>query len=256
MKVVILCGGFGTRIRDVSDEIPKPMIPIGPYPILVHIMKHYSYYGFKEFILCLGYKSESIKDFFLNYKSRVNNFTLSFNKTSEINYHSNFHDDEWKISLIDTGLHNMTGSRISQISELVDDDFMLTYGDAVSDINLSELNKFHQNHNKIVTVTGVRPPGRFGELQIEGNLVKSFNEKPQVSSGRVSGGYFVAKKKIFEYLDNDPDLVFETKPLNEIVKDNQLMMFKHDGFWQPMDTSRDHRLLNDMYFKKDIKWKL
>ncbi len=256
MKVVILCGGFGTRIRDVSDELPKPMIPIGPYPILVHIMKHYSYYGFKEFILCLGYKSEVIKDFFLNYKSRVNNFTLSFNKSNEIDYHSNFHDDEWKISLIDTGLHNMTGSRISQIRDLIDDDFMLTYGDAVSDIDLEQLNKFHQNHNRTVTVTGVRPPGRFGELQTDSDLVKSFNEKPQVSSGRVSGGYFVAKKKIFEYLDDDPDLIFETTPLNKVVNDKQLMMFKHDGFWQPMDTSRDHKLLNDMYLNDKFVWKL
>ena len=256
MKVVILCGGFGTRIRDVSDEIPKPMIPIGPYPILVHIMKHYSYYGFKDFILCLGYKSEVIKDFFLNYKSRVNNFTLSFNNSNEIIYHSQFHDDEWKISLIDTGIYSMTGSRISQIRDLVDNDFMLTYGDAVSDINLDDLKKFHNKHKKILTVTGVRPPGRFGELQSNDEFVCALNEKPQVSSGRVSGGFFVANTKIFEYLKNDSDLVFEESPISEIVKNKELMMFKHDGFWQPMDTSRDHRLLNDMYFKKDIKWKL
>ena len=195
MKVVILCGGFGTRIRDVSDEIPKPMIPIGPYPILVHIMKHYSHYGFKEFILCLGYKSDVIKDFFLNYKSRVNDFTLSLNKSDKIEYHSKFHDDEWKISLIETGLYSMTGSRISQIRDLIDDDFMLTYGDAVSDINLNDLKKFHKKHNKTLTVTGVRPPGRFGELKSDGELVVGFNEKPQASSGRVSGGFFVAKKK-------------------------------------------------------------
>ncbi len=256
MKVVILCGGFGTRIRDVSDEIPKPMIPIGPYPILVHIMKHYSYYGFKEFILCLGYKSEVIKDFFLNYKSRVNDFTLSLNKSDEIIYHSNFHDDEWKISLIDTGLHSMTGCRISQIRDLVDGDFMLTYGDAVSDIDLIKLKEFHQGHNKSLTVTGVRPPGRFGELQVNGEMVEAFNEKPQASSGRVSGGFFMAKTKIFEYLNDDINLVFEQDPISKIVNDKELMMFKHDGFWQPMDTSRDHRLLNEMYLNKNINWKL
>lgn len=256
MKVVILCGGFGTRIRDVSDEIPKPMIPIGPYPILVHIMKHYSHYGFKEFILCLGYKSDVIKDFFLNYKSRVNDFTLSLNKSDKIEYHSKFHDDEWKISLIETGLYSMTGSRISQIRDLIDDDFMLTYGDAVSDINLNDLKKFHKKHNKTLTVTGVRPPGRFGELKSDGELVVGFNEKPQASSGRVSGGFFVAKKKVFDYLTNDTSLVFEQNPISQIVKQNELMMFKHDGFWQPMDTSRDHRLLNQMFFDKNIKWKI
>jgi glucose-1-phosphate cytidylyltransferase len=256
MKVVILCGGFGTRIRDVSDEMPKPMIPIGPYPILVHIMKHYSYYGFKDFILCLGYKSEVIKDFFLNYKSRVNNFTLSFNKSNEILYHSKFNDDEWKISLIDTGINAMTGSRISQIRDLVDNDFMLTYGDAVSDVNLDNLKKFHNKHRKILTVTGVRPPGRFGELKTKGDTVSAFNEKPQTSYGRVSGGFFVAKKKIFDYLQNDIDLVFEEKPIAQIVKAKELMMFKHDSFWQPMDTSRDHKLLNEMFLNKDIKWKL
>lgn len=256
MKVVILCGGFGTRIRDVSDEIPKPMIPIGPYPILVHIMKHYSYYGFKEFILCLGYKSEIIKDFFLNYKSRVNDFTLSFNKSDEIIYHSKFHDDEWKISLIDTGPNSMTGSRISQIRDLVDENFMLTYGDAVSDINLKDLKKYHDSHNKVLTVTGARPPGRFGELQAEDGLVVGFNEKPQISSGRISAGYFVAKTELFDYLKNDTNLVFEESPISQIVKDKQLMMFKHDGFWQPMDTSRDHKLLNEMYSNKNIKWKL
>ena len=165
MKVVILCGGFGTRIRDVSDEITKPMIPIGPYPILVHIMKHYSHYGFKDFILCLGYKSEIIKDFFLNYKSRVNDFTLSLNKSDEIIYHSKSHDDEWKISLIETGLNSMTGSRISQIRDLVNEDFMLTYGDAVSDINLKDLQKFHKNHNKILSVTGVRPQEGLGSYK-------------------------------------------------------------------------------------------
>ena len=255
MKIVILCGGFGTRIRDVSDEIPKPMIPIGPYPILVHIMKHYSYYGFNDFVLCLGYKSEIIKEFFLNYKSRVNDFTLSLNKPDEIIYHSNFHDD-WKISLIETGLHSMTGSRISQIRDLVDDDFMLTYGDAVSDINLADLKKFHESHNKTLTVTGVRPPGRFGELQADDGLVEAFNEKPQTSSGRVSGGFFVAKTKIFNYLSNDKNLVFEESPISQLVDAKELMMFKHNGFWQPMDTSRDNRLLNEMYSNQDIKWKL
>jgi glucose-1-phosphate cytidylyltransferase len=256
MKVVILCGGFGTRIRDVSEHIPKPMIQIGPLPILVHIMKHYSYYGFKDFILCLGYKSEIIKDFFLNYKSRVSNFTLSLNRENKILYHSKFHADEWKISLIDTGINSMTGSRISQIRDLVDGDFMLTYGDAVSDINLNHLKIFHNTHNKILTVTGVRPPGRFGELQADNELVYSFNEKPQASSGRVSGGFFVAKTKIFDYLKDNEDLVFEENPMSEIVKAKELMMFKHDGFWQPMDTSRDYRLLNEMFSKKDVKWKL
>ena len=189
MKVVILAGGYGTRIRDVADDIPKPMIPIGSYPILWHIMKYYAYFGHKEFIICLGYKGQSIKDFFLNYEAHTRDFTVTLGTGSSIDYHSNHHELGWKVTLADTGLHSMTGSRISRIKDYVKgEDFLLTYGDGVSDVDIGKLVKFHKSHNKILTVTGVRPPGRFGEMMCDDNgLIFEFNEKPQATAGRISG---------------------------------------------------------------------
>ena len=256
LKVVILAGGYGTRIRDVGDDIPKPMIPIGPYPILWHIMKTYAKFGIKDFIICLGYKGQVIKDFFLNYEAFTRDFTISFGDESEIHYHNNHSESNWNITLADTGLRSMTGSRISRIKKyLADEDFMVTYGDGVSDINIEKLISFHKSHKKILTVTGVRPPGRFGEMNsdADGNVL-AFNEKPQTSSGRISGGYFVASPKLFNYLDDDENLVFEQEPLKKIVQDQELMMFKHDGFWQPMDTRREYELLNSLYDSGKAPW--
>ena len=256
MKVVILAGGYGTRIRDVAEDIPKPMIPVGPYPILWHIMKSYAHFGHTEFIICLGYKGQSIKDFFLNYESHTRDLTITLGASGGVNYHNNHAELGWEVTLADTGLRSMTGARVSRIKDFLQgEDFMFTYGDGVSDVDIGQLVEFHKSHDKILTVTGVRPPGRFGEM-VDGadGQIMEFNEKPQAAGGRINGGYFVASSKIFDYLDDREDLVFEEEPIRQLVKDEQLMMFKHNGFWQPMDTSREYQLLNSLYEKGDAPW--
>ncbi len=255
MKVVILAGGFGTRIRDVADDIPKPMIPIGPYPILWHIMKLYARHGFNEFIICLGYKGKVIKDFFLNYEAYTRDITIKFG-SGEVIYHNDHDESDWKVTLADTGLHTMTGGRIARIQKYVQDqDFMLTYGDGISDIDLNALLDFHKSHGKTLTVTGVRPPGRFGEMVgDENNQILEFNEKPQATEGRISGGFFIANPEIFNYLPDEESLVFEQEPMRNLVAKGELMMYKHDGFWQPMDTHREYRLLNSLYEKGNAPW--
>ena len=256
LKVVILAGGYGTRIRDVADDIPKPMIPIGPFPIIWHIMNTYSRFGHTDFIICLGYKGQLIKDFFLNYKPYTNDFTISFGENGGIQLHNKRQHSNWNVTLVDTGLKSMTGSRISKIRDFVgQENFMLTYGDGVSDINIKKLVEFHESHNKILTVTGVRPPGRFGEMVSDSSgVIHEFNEKPQATAGRISGGYFVANPRLFDYLDDDEDLVFEKDPIRKLVADQELMMYKHDGFWQPMDTSREYQLLNSLYDDGKAPW--
>lgn len=256
MKVVILAGGYGTRIRDVADDIPKPMIPIGPYPILWHIMKTYASYGYVDFVICLGYKGQIIKDFFLNYEAHTRDFTINLGASGKICYHSRHDELGWNVTLVDTGARSMTGARISKIKDFVgDEDFMLTYGDGVSDVDISKLVKFHKEHDKVLTVTGVRPPGRFGEMVSgENGLIHEFNEKPQATAGRINGGFFVAKPQLFEYLSNQEDLVFEQEPMHQLVKEWQLMMYEHDGFWQPMDTSREYQLLNSLYDSGKAPW--
>lgn len=256
LKTVILCGGRGTRIRDVADNIPKPMIPIGRYPILWHIMKYYAHSGYQDFVLCLGYKSQVIKDFFLNYEAHTKDFTITLGKRDEIEFHTAHDESDWRVTLVDTGLEAMTGARIARIRKYVgDEDFMLTYGDGVGDVDIEALLAFHRTHGKALTVTGVRPPGRFGELMNspEGQVTE-FNEKPQATGGLISGGFFVCSKKIFDYLDDREDLVFEQEPVRKLVTDGQMMMFKHDGFWQPMDTSREYQLLNALYEQGKAPW--
>lgn len=257
MKTVILCGGYGTRIRDVADDIPKPMISIGNFPILWHIMKYYSMYGHTDFVLCLGYKSAVIKDFFLNYSIRSNDITIVLGRDNAINSQKRHDEDGWNITLAETGLNTMTGSRIKHIKNYIGDDenFMLTYGDGVGDIDIDKLLSFHRSHGKIATLTGVRPPGRFGELEYDAHhAVSGFNEKPQTSGGRINGGFFVFKREFFDYLDDSESLVLEQEPMKALVRDKQLMVFEHDGFWQPMDTSREYILLNGMYEKKQAPW--
>jgi glucose-1-phosphate cytidylyltransferase len=257
LKVVILCGGFGTRIRDVADDIPKPMIPIGRYPILWHIMKYYASYGFKEFVLCLGYKSHVIKDFFLNYEAHTKDFTIVLGRGVDVRFHTNHDESDWKVTLADTGLDAMTGARIRKIRNYIGDDehFMLTYGDGVGDVDLDRLQRFHMAHGRILTVTGVRPPGRFGELVAgENGVVSEFNEKPQATAGRISGGYFVCRRELFDYLGDRDDLVFEREPMNRLASDSQLCLYEHDGFWQPMDTSREYQYLNAIYANGKAPW--
>lgn len=257
MKVVILCGGFGTRIRDVADDIPKPMIPIGGFPILWHIMKYYAHAKHSQFVLCLGYKGQVVKDFFLNYEAHTRDFTVKLGAALSVDYHSTHAESDWIVTMADTGLNAMTGSRIRQIRKYVEgeDYFMLTYGDGVGNIDLGKLVAFHKAHGRVLTVTGVRPPGRFGELMSDKNgLVAEFNEKPQATAGRISGGYFVCSKALFNYLDDRDDLVFEQEPMRKLVADRQLMVYEHDDFWQPMDTYRDYTMLNRLIEEGRAPW--
>ncbi len=255
MKVVILAGGFGTRIRDVSEDIPKPMIEIGSVPILLHIMKYFSYFNYKEFIICLGYKGNIIRDYFINYRLYTENLTIDFSNNDQILFNKKKSDIDWKVTMVNTGINSMTGARINKIKDYVGkEDFFITYGDGVGDINLNELLNLHNSKKKILTVTGVRPPGRFGELRSSNGIISEFNEKPQTTEGRISGGFFVAKSQIFNYLNNDEGLVFEKEPIKKLVTEKQLAVFNHDGFWHPMDTSREFQILNDLYNQKKAPW--
>lgn len=255
MRVVILCGGYGTRIRDVTENIPKPMIPIGRFPILWHIMKYYASFGHRDFVLCLGYKSHVIKDFFLNYEAHTKDFTIDLGRKDRITFHTDHDESDWTVTLAETGLEAMTGARIKRIQKYVgEEDFMLTYGDGVGNVDLDALLSVHRNHGGALTVTGVRPPGRFGELVHSDGVITEFNEKPQAAGGRISGGFFVATSKVFDYLNDDDGLVFEQQPMRGLVADRQLMVFEHDGFWQPMDTSREYQLLNSLYDQGRAPW--
>jgi glucose-1-phosphate cytidylyltransferase len=257
MKVVILCGGYGTRIRDVADDIPKPMIPIGIYPILWHIMKQYSFYGHNEFVLCLGHKSYVVKNFFLNYEVSTNDITVALDRKNPIVFHNDHQELNWKITLAETGLNAMTGARIKKIQKYVAnaDNFLLTYGDGVGNVDLGKLIDFHLAHGKILTVAGVRPPGRFGELTSDGKgKVLEFNEKTQATGGLISGGFFVCRKELFRYLNDREDLVFELGPMQDLVRQGQMMVYEHNGFWQPMDTYRDYILLNSLFNEGKAPW--
>jgi glucose-1-phosphate cytidylyltransferase len=258
MKTVILCGGYGTRIRDVTSDIPKPMIPIAGLPILWHIMKYYAHWGHKDFVLCLGYKADAIKRFFLDYESVSTDFTITLGAGGRIVSHNSHGETDWRVTLADTGLNTMTGGRVKRIAHYIgdDDDFMLTYGDGVSDIDVNKLMSFHKAHGKLLTVTGVHPPARFGEIEHdETGRVVEFNEKTQTSSGRISGGFFVAKRGLLDYLSDDEGCVLEVEPMRNLVRDGQMMLYRHDGFWQCMDTMREYQLLNGMWNSGQAPWK-
>ena len=255
MKAVILCGGRGTRLREETEFKPKPLVEIGGKPMLWHIMKIYSQYGIKDFILCLGYKGDMIKDYFLNYETRAHDFNINL-KSGKLNVLNNSMED-WNITCVDTGLNSETGSRIKKIEKYIDDDeFFLTYGDGVADINIDELYKFHKDHGKIGTVTAVRPLSRFGLLSISGeNLITDFSKKALVHDGWIDGGFFVFNKKIFDYLEDNDSCILEGAPLKNLSKDNQFMSFKHTGFWQCMDTSKHVNLLNALWNSENAKWR-
>jgi glucose-1-phosphate cytidylyltransferase len=255
MQVVILCGGQGTRIRDVADDIPKPMIPIGDRPILWHIMKGFAHHGFTDFILCLGYKGWIIKRYFLDYHLANSDFSLSLGTHGDLRIHGSNPEEDWNVTLAETGLDAMTGCRMKRIERyIMGDDFMLTYGDGVADINIRQLVDFHRGHGKLGTVTAVRPPGRFGEIDLDGNQVVEFNEKPLLTRGRISGGFFVFQRRMFDRLQNDVGLVFEQAPLMQLARDGQLMAHLHNGFWQPMDNSRDYKYLNELWEAGKAPW--
>jgi glucose-1-phosphate cytidylyltransferase len=257
MKVVILCGGFGTRIRDVADDIPKPMIPVGNLPILWHIMKRYAAAGHEDFVLCLGYKGHAIKRFFLDYDINTQDFTIDLGKGNAIHTHGGSHGDDWRVTLAETGQNAMTGARIRRIRRYVADadNFLLTYGDGLSDVDFDALLAFHKAHGRILTVTGVRPPGRFGEIEHVDGRVSEFNEKSQAGGGLISGGFFVCRRELFDFLDDREDLVFEVDPIRALVAKGELMVFEHRGFWQCMDTHRDWTLLNDLWNSGKAPWK-
>ncbi len=259
MKVVILCGGKGTRIRDVAEDIPKPMIRIGNMPILWHIMKYYSHWNYKDFVLCLGYKGNIIKDFYLNYHLLIKDFTITLGPEKKIAFHDDCNDLDWRITLAETGLEAGTGARVYRCGKYLgqEENFMLTYGDGVGNIDLDKLMAFHQSHGKIMTVTGVRPPGRFGELMSDPHgMVLEFNEKPQATGGLISGGFFVCRKEIFSYLNDQEGLTLELEPMMQLVRDGQMMVYAHEGFWHPMDTYRDYLLLNNIWNKGKADWQV
>ena len=253
MKTVILAGGFGTRLAEYTNLIPKPMVEIGGKPILWHIMNIYSKYGYNDFVIALGYKGEIIKDYFQNYYALNNDFEVDLsNGTIE---YINEKKRNWKVTLIDTGINSMTGGRVKRLKNYIGDKpFMLTYGDAVSDINIKQLVDFHKNHKKNATVTSVRPTARFGELDINNNnLVESFQEKPQTTQGWINGGFFVFEANVFDLI-NDDSTILEREPLEKLSKQSNLMAFKHSGFWQSMDTKRDRIVLEEICKNKNIPW--
>ncbi|MEO8797032.1 MAG: glucose-1-phosphate cytidylyltransferase [Polyangiaceae bacterium] len=258
MKAVILCGGQGTRIRDASDLLPKPMLPIGGRPIVWHIMKGFASHGVTDFVLCLGYKGWLIKEFFLHYRAMTTDFTIQLDRHDKVEFHDSHAEESWRVTLAETGEDTMTGGRVSAIKRYVEDDdtFLLTYGDGVSDVDIGKLVAFHKSHGKVATITAVRPPGRFGEMVIDGGRVREFNEKPQTSGGFINGGFLVLDaKRVWEFLGTDPGAVLEREPLQSLARAGELEAFEHPGFWQPMDTLREYHMLNDLWASKRAPWK-
>lgn len=256
MKAVILAGGFGTRLSEATNLIPKPMVEIGGKPILWHIMKTYSHYGINDFIICCGYKGYIIKEYFANYFQHNSDLTIDL-ATNSIEVHDN-HVEPWKVTLIDTGLNTMTGGRIKRIEKYVKNEpFLLTYGDGVTDMNIADSISFHQQQKKILTVTAYKPTGKFGALDVDekGNVL-SFTEKPAGDGSWINAGYFICEPEIFNYLTEGDATVFERKPLETIAAEGRMNAYRHNGFWKPMDTLRDNVELNDMWEKGVAPWKV
>ena len=259
MKVVILCGGKGTRLREETEFRPKPMLPIGTRPILWHIMKYYATQGHSEFILCLGYKGEMIKEYFRNYRWTQGDVTVSLGAGAAPEFHDTHGEEDWKVTLAETGEDSMTAFRVRQIERHLggDDEFLLTYGDGVGNMDIGNVIQTHRDQKAVCTLTGVHPPGRFGELRIEsGNKVVAFNEKPQAEGGYINGGYMVCSREIFRYLPDDPGMMLERRPMDEMIRDGRLAVCPHEGFWQPMDTFQEFQLLNQLWKEERAPWKI
>ncbi len=257
MQVVILCGGAGTRLREETEFRPKPMVNIGTHPILWHIMKYYSRFGFRNFILALGYKGEMIKNYFCHYELMNNDFTIELGQPEKTKIHYADEETGWKITLADTGEKTLKGGRLKKVERYIHGEtFMVTYGDGVANVNIKELLAFHQSHGKMATVTGINPASRFGELKIDGDRVETFREKPKNANSLVNGGFFVFNRKILDYLTADDLCDLEVGPLEEIAGKGQLMVYKHSGFWACMDTLRDMEYLNKLWQDGDAKWKI
>lgn len=256
MKVLLLAGGFGTRLSEETDIRPKPMVEIGGKPILWHIMKTYAQYGFNDFVILLGYKGYYIKEYFANYFLHQSDVTIDMSDGS-MQVHNNS-SEPWKVTLLDTGLKSMTGARIKKAQDFVGNEpFMLTYGDGVADINIQELVAFHKSHGKSMTMTSAQPDGRFGALDIDNNnQVKQFKEKPKGDGSWINAGYFVCEAKVFEYILDGNEVTFEQEPLKNLAKDGEIFTYKHDSFWMPMDTLRDKIKLNELWNKNKAPWKV
>jgi glucose-1-phosphate cytidylyltransferase len=256
MKVVILCGGLGTRLREESEFRPKPLVDIGGRPILWHIMKIYSHYAFRDFILCLGYRGNMIKEYFLNYEAMNNDLTICLGRQNHIIYNGAHKEQDFHITLADTGLETMTGGRVKRVSKYIDGDtFMVTYGDGVADLNIKALLDFHRCHGKLATVTTVQPISRFGILDVEeSGRVLNFSEKPQMD-GWINAGFFIFQRDALEYLGGD-DCVLEREPLKRLTHEGQLMAYRHNGFFFAMDTYREHKYLNELWAKGTAPWKV
>jgi glucose-1-phosphate cytidylyltransferase len=259
IPVAILCGGKGTRLREETEFRPKPMIAVGDRPLLWHIMKTYAHYGFSDFLLCLGYKGEMVRDYFFNYDWNHNDVLLELG-SKRVTKLNNGHDEEdWRIWLIDTGQETMTGGRLKRLAPYLDkmgsDIFLATYGDGVANVNILDVLEFHRSHGKLATVTAVRPASRFGELIIEDNLVSYFQEKPQTTEGWISGGYFVLHRKVLDLIEGD-ETIFEAHPLKTLAAQGELAVYKHDAFWQCMDTYREMELLNNLDDSGKAPWKV
>jgi glucose-1-phosphate cytidylyltransferase len=254
MKVIILAGGFGTRLSEYTETIPKPMVKIGGKPILWHIMNRYAYYGHNDFYIALGYKADAIKEYFLTYKSINSDFKVDLSTGDIETYNSK--KINWKVTMIDTGNNSMTGGRVKRIQSYIGNEpFMLTYGDGIADVDIDKQLKFHKDHGKMVTVTAVHPVARFGELELNQNKVISFKEKPQVNKGWINGGFFICQPEFFKHIKDD-NTILEKEPLEKTAQLNQLMAYKHDSFWQCMDTKRDKDLLEELWNSDSCPWKI
>jgi len=254
MKTVILAGGYGSRLQEETTVKPKPMVEIGAQPILWHIMNIYAAYGYKEFVVALGYKGEAIKNYFLNYYYLRSSITIEL-ANGRVEVHDGGRED-WVVRLVDTGLNTATGGRIRQLASAIGrETFLMTYGDGVADIDIRELVAFHRRQKKLATVTAVRPPARFGDLTFQGDLVTAFAEKPQISEGWINGGFFVLEPQVLEYIEGD-EAVFERGPLERLARDGQLVAYQHPGFWQCMDTLRDVRFLEELWEGGHPPWKV
>jgi glucose-1-phosphate cytidylyltransferase len=259
MKVVILCGGKGTRLREETEYRPKPMVPIGNRPVVWHIMKTYAHYGHRDFILCLGYKGEMIKDYFRNYLWNTCDTTLSLGRNSSVDFHTSHDEEDWKVTLADTGEESMTAYRVKQIQKYIPkgESFLLTYGDGLSTIDINASIEAHRVAKKTCTISAVHPAGRFGALRIEDDgKIHAFSEKPQFEDAFVNGGYMVCDYRLFDYLPNDPEMMLERQPMDDLVRDSQLHAYRHEGFWQPMDTYQESQYLNQLWAEGKAPWKV
>lgn len=255
MKTIILCGGQGTRLREETEYRPKPLVDVGGRPILWHIMKGYAQSGFRDFVLCLGYRGHMIKEYFLNYEAMSNDFTISLGKRHALKYHGEHEEQDFNVTLADTGLDAMTGARVKRVARYIDDDlFMVTYGDGLSDLNIGALVDFHRQHGRLATITTVRPTSRFGILELSADgQVQDFAEKPQID-GWASAGFFVFNRKVLEYLSTDAGCVLERAPMEALAEAGELMAYRHDGFFYAMDTYREYLHLNDLWNSGRAPW--